>query len=119
MSGTYLIDGQEAPVTAEVQAALTVEAGPPPVPASITNYQARAVLDTLPGSAPGRSLFDDIDEAMRAGKDTPEGKMSWQAWEQANEFTRDGTLVNQLAPTFGLTSEALDELFRQAATISA
>ena len=84
------------------------------VPAVVTNYQARAILMGMPGSAEGRTLFDDIDDALRAA-----GGTAWQAWEYANEIKRDSALVQQVAAQFGLTSEQLDDLFRQAAEIEA
>jgi hypothetical protein len=86
----------------------------PSVPPSITNFQARAVLMSLPGSSPDRTLFDDINEVLKS-----EGGFAWQAWEQANEFTRNGLLVNDMGERFGLTQEELDQMFIQGARIEA
>ena len=80
---------------------------PPAVPAAVTNFQARAVLMQM-------GLFDAVNAALQA-----QGGMSWQAWEQANEFTRNGALLNQMAEQFGLTPAALDALFIAAAQIEA
>lgn len=84
------------------------------VPAEITNFQARAVLMQLEGSAPGRTLFNDIDDALRAS-----GGAAWQAWEYANTVSRNGTLVAEMAAQFGLSDEQLDTWFIQGAAISA
>ena len=84
------------------------------VPPEITNFQARAVLMGMPGSAEGRTLFEDVDDTLRAM-----GGTAWQAWEYANTITRNGVLVQQMAAQFGLTDANLDEMFRQAALVSA
>ena len=84
------------------------------VPASVTNFQARAVLLQMPGSAAGRSLFEDVDDALRGM-----GGAAWQAWEFANEFTRHGALVGQMGANFGMTAAQLDALFTAAAKVSA
>lgn len=93
---------------------------PRPVPASVTNFQARAALMQAPSGTQGVSLFAAIDAALRAGKDAaPEGALAWQAWEQANDFFRDGALVNTLGAQFGLTGAQIDALFREAFAIVA
>ena len=87
-----------------------------PIPVSITNFQARAVLFHMPspsGTA-DRTLFQDIDDALRA-----QGGVAWQAWVFANDVTRDGPLVNAMGANFGLTSDQLDALFIAGAGISA
>ena len=91
-------------------------APPPPVPASVTNFQARAVLMQMPSpsGATGRTLFQDVDDALHA-----EGGVALQAWEYANDVTRDGPLVNSLGARLGMTPEQLDGLFLAAATITA
>ena len=40
--------------------------GKPHVPNEVSNLQARAVLMQMPGSAEGRTLFDDVDDTLRA-----------------------------------------------------
>lgn len=83
-------------------------APPAPVPRVVTNFQARAALMQA-------DLFDTVNTAVMGGTDA----LAKQAWEYANEITRDGALVNSLAAGLGLTAEQLDDLFRQAATIEA
>lgn len=80
-----------------------------PVPASVTNFQARAALLAA-------GLFDQVNDAMLA---KPANSTDRQAWEYANELTRSGTLVNSMAETLGFTAAQLDDLFRTAATIEA
>lgn len=93
--------------------------GRAPVPDRVTNFQARAVLMQTPTATPGVSLFRAIDDTLRAGKDTADGAIGWQAWEQANDFYRDGGLINTLGAQFGLTSGQIDALFRRAAAVVA
>lgn len=76
-------------------------------PRVVTNFQARAALMAI-------GLFDQVDAYCKAT-----GGATLQAWEYANNFYRNGALVNGLAPVFGLTPEQVDELFRQAAQIEA
>lgn len=91
------------------------------VPREVTNFQARAVLMQLPSPTGAASLFHDINAALLAGRDSgdPQGMMAWQAWEQANDFTRHGALVNSMAASFGLTEQQLDDLFIAASQIEA
>lgn len=96
------------PLTPEELAAIAA-ASSPPVPASVTNFQARAALLAA-------GLFGQVDAAIKA---QPQDSPAYQAWEYANDVTRNGTLVNSMAETLGLTSAQLDDLFRQAATIEA
>lgn len=97
-----------------------IKAPPKLVPATITNFQARAALLQTPGPSPGSNLFETVDAALRAGKDADDqGMFAWQAWEQANEFTRDGDLINSLGGSFGLSSDQLDDLFIAGSTITA
>lgn len=88
----------------------------PPVPASITNFQVRAVLMGMPSPTgiAGRTLFQDIDDTLRA-----EGGLAWSAWEYANEVTRGGELVNSLGARLGLSPAQLDQMFTMGAEISA
>ena len=107
-------DGSEfAPITVPTGTAALVALGvTPAVPASITNFQARAVLLQMPGSAAGRTLFQDVDDALRNM-----GGAAWQAWEFANEFTRHGALVGQMGARFGMSDAQLDGLFIAASPI--
>lgn len=86
---------------------------PPPVPREVTNFQTRALLMGLPGSAPGRTLFQDVDDALRAL-----GGVPWQAWEYTTTIPRQSALVAALGAQFNLTEAALDDMFRAAAQIS-
>ena len=123
-----IVDGVEADMPPEIEATLP-QSGAAPVPASVTNFQGRAVLRRrfLPD---GRSMFaavnDELQAAREATKDLPESDarrlgadLAWQAWEQANTLDRDSSLVSTFADRFGLDAAALDDLFREAATISA
>ncbi len=78
-----------------------------PVPAEVTNFQARSVLRA-------QGLLDDVNTAVAAI-----GGEAQDAWEYANVFTRTGALVNAIGTGLGLTEAELDDLFRAAAAVSA
>ncbi|MFP5516922.1 MAG: hypothetical protein ACLGJC_28045 [Alphaproteobacteria bacterium] len=107
----WLIEADAVKVTYELVdlTPAEIEAAKPPVPAAVTNFQARAVLLAA-------GLFDQVDAAIKA---QPVNSNARQAWEYANELTRNGTLVNSVSETLGLTAAQLDDLFRQAAKIEA
>jgi hypothetical protein len=86
---------------------------PPPVPREVTNFQARALLMNMPGSAEGRSLFDDVDDALRAM-----GGIPWQAWEYTTIFPRHSALIAAIAEQLSLTEEQIDQMFIAASAIS-
>lgn len=88
-------------------------APPPPVPREVSNFQVRALLMEMPGNGPGRSLFDDVDDTLRAA-----GGKAWQAWEYTYTIPRGSDLVQAMAAQFNLSDAALDEMFRAAAQIS-
>lgn len=107
--------------------ALVPVAAAPPVPAEVTNWQARAVLRrTFLPDAPDVSLFTRTDATLRRARDETSGlpesdparmraDLHWQAWEQANTFQRHGGLLATFAAGFGLTDADVDEMFRAAA----
>lgn len=79
---------------------------PEPVPEVISRFQARAALLQM-------GLLDDAEALGQAI-----GGLGAMAWQDVNEFRRDSPLVNAMAPQLGLDEEALDNLFRLAATIA-
>ena len=80
-----------------------------PVPQEVTMAQARAALQ-LSG------LLDTISTALAADM-SAQGRVNWQFWEYANMIRRNAPLVTALSGQFGLTSDQIDNLFRQAATL--
>lgn len=103
-------DGPAAFALAAWRAEGNVVAPPPPdaVPVAVTNFQARAALIAA-------GLFETVDAAVKSAADP----VALQAWEYANEVHRHGHLVTSFAARLGLGPEALDALFRRAATIDA
>jgi hypothetical protein len=99
-------------LTAEEIAALP-QPPPPTVPREVTNFQARALLKNMPGSADGRSLFDDVDDALRAM-----GGIPFQAWEYTTVFPRHSALIAAIAVQLSLSESQLDQMFIAAAAIS-
>jgi hypothetical protein len=92
-------------------------ASPPPapndVPREITNFQARALLMQMPGSAADRTLFQDVDDAL-----AQLGGVSWQAWEYTTVFPRNSELIATVAAQFNLTQAQIDQMFIAASTIT-
>ena len=86
------------------------------VPASVTNFQARAVLmgQPSPTGGAGRTMFQDVDDAIRAI-----GGVSVQAWEHAYEVDRSGALVKLMIGKLGMTEARADALFITASTVTA
>jgi hypothetical protein len=81
-------------------------------PREVTNFQARALLKSIPGSADGRSLCDGANDALQAM-----GGVPWQAWEYTTVFPRDSQLIAEIGDQLGLTDAQLDQMFVQAAAI--
>jgi hypothetical protein len=105
-------DRIEVELTPEEIAALP-PALPPSVPQEVTNFQARALLMNMPGSAPGRSLFQDVNDTLQAM-----GGVEWQAWEYTTIFPRNSQLIAAIGAQFNLTDAQLDQMFIAAAAIS-
>lgn len=87
----------------------TPEPTPEPVPQSVTMRQARLALL-------GAGKLADVDTAI-AGLPEPERTAAQIEWEYSQEVHRDRPFVAMLAPALGLSEEALDDLFRVAATL--
>ena len=82
------------------------------VPQEVTNFQARSLLLNMPGSAAGRSLFQDVDDTLRAM-----GGVEWQAWEYTTIFPRNSQLIATLGTQLGLTDAQLDQIFIAASAL--
>jgi hypothetical protein len=101
----------------------------PAASASVTNYQARAVMRQFK-MPDGRSLFTTVDSDLRAAVEATkvldefdpqrvEADLSWQAWEQANTYDRQGAITQLLAGRYGFDEPTTDELFRKAEIVTA
>jgi len=82
---------------------------PPPVPQSVTMRQARLAML-------GAGILSGVEAAIAAMLGD-EGKAAQIEWEYATEVRRDWPLVQNLIPALGMTSEQVDALFVQAATL--
>jgi hypothetical protein len=78
-----------------------------PVPAEVTNFQARAALRRA-------GLLEQVHAALLAA-----GGEAWDAWEYANHISRGSALVRSFAAQLGLTEAQIDDMFRGAALIEA
>ena len=77
----------------------------PKVPQVVTMRQARLALHAS-------GLLDAVNAAI-----TQAGGAAAIEWEYAQELRRDHPLATSLTPALGITSEQLDALFTQAATL--
>ena len=87
---------------------------PPSVPQQVTMVQGALAMHAQPGSAPGKTLLDDVEAAVAAASD-PRIAI---AWSKATTLDRHGLFVVQMAPALGLTDDKLDALFVAASGIS-
>ena len=82
---------------------------PPPIPQSVTRFQALAVL------AAGGYLPTIRTYIATLGEDN----ITRLAWESASEWERTSPTLNALATMLGLTDTEVDDLFVAAAQVSA
>lgn len=94
------------PAAPEVQAP-EVQA-PDPVPQVVSRFQARAALHAA-------GLLSSVEDAIATGADV----FTQIAWADAVEFRRNSPTIATLAASIGLTETQIDDLFRQAAQITA
>lgn len=78
-----------------------------PVPSEVTMRQARLALLAA-------GLLDDVEAAINAMSD-PAKAAARIEWDYSNTLRRDHPLVATLGVGLGLTTEQLDNLFRDAA----
>ncbi|WP_062236365.1 hypothetical protein [Aureimonas sp. N4] len=82
---------------------------PEPVPSAVTMRQARIAL-----SRAGLLSKAEAAIAQMAGQAGEEARIEW---EYAAELKRNHPLIAALGQALGLSAEAIDDLFREAATI--
>jgi hypothetical protein len=82
----------------------------PPVPTNVTMRQARLALLSS-------NLLDDVDTAIAAIPDATQRRAAEIEWEYAQTVDRNSAFTQQLAGGLGLSDEALDNLFTNAATL--
>jgi hypothetical protein len=106
---TWTVEEFEADQQACLNASDVVEEiSTEPVPKTITASQARVALHRLNLLAGATALVD-----------APETHQEIKIfWEYEVELNRDSPALNLMATALGLTSEALDELFRVASKIT-
>lgn len=87
---------------------------PAPGATTLTPAQARIQLFRTPGSAPGKTLLDDVIAAVNAaGGETA----IWFA--EALSWNRHSPYVTAIGKTLKLSAEQIDSLFASAAKIQA
>jgi len=88
------------PTQAEIDAVLA-----PPIPQSVTPYQARAALLAA-------GLLDSVNAAV-----TKAGGQTQLAWEYATTVERSSTFIAAVQPTLGLSDAQVDALFVAATNV--
>lgn len=81
----------------------------PKAPSQVTMRQARLALA-------GVGLLSQVDAAIDS-LDEPQKTAARIEWDYSQVVERDRELVQILGPILGLSDEALDDLFREAATL--
>jgi hypothetical protein len=82
---------------------------PPPIPASVTRFQALATLSAAGHLPTIRTYIATLGE----------DDITRLAWESAAEWERTSPTVNALAAMLGLSDAQVDELFIAASQVSA
>lgn len=97
-----------------ISVAVTYQNLPPlPVPEKISRAQARIILSRKPSQYTGMTMLQAVDDYVTNHGDV-ETKI-W--WTDGSEFHRDNDLLLQVAALLPLTSDQLDDLFREGADI--
>lgn len=107
-----IVDGVEVDMTPEEEAAMLAEweaATAPVVPREVSMAQARLALL-------GAGLLSAVDTAINAMPE-PAKSAARISWEYRQTVRRESELTLSLASALGLTSQEVDELFIQAATL--
>ena len=94
---------------AEVAAHIAPPPPPPSVPQAVSRFQARAALHLA-------GLLEQVETMMANPATDPMARLAWQ---DAQEFRRNSPTVLGMGAALGLSQAQLDDLFIQAATISA
>ena len=84
-------------------------APPPPIPATVTRFQALAILAAGGYLDTVRTYINTLDQ----------NNVQRLAWENATDWERTSPTVNALAAMLGLTDAQVDDLFIAASQVSA
>jgi hypothetical protein len=82
---------------------------PPPIPATVTRFQALAILAAGGYLGTIRTYINTLDV----------NNVQRLAWENATDWERTSPTLNALAQMLGLTDTEVDDLFIAAAQVSA
>ena len=84
-------------------------APPPPIPTTVTRFQALAILAAGGYLDTVRTYINTLDQ----------NNVQRLAWENATDWERSSPTLNALAQMLGLTDAQVDDLFIAAAQVSA
>jgi hypothetical protein len=84
---------------------------PNAVPVEVSNFQGRTMLRKA-------GLFDAVQDSINAIADPLEKAIAQDAFERGT-FSRNSALLASITAELNLTSEQVDEMFRQAVEITA
>ena len=82
---------------------------PPPIPSTVTRFQALAVLAAGGYLDTVRTYINTLDQ----------NNVQRLAWENATDWERSSPTLNALAQMLGLTDAQVDDLFIAASQVSA
>ena len=82
---------------------------PPPIPSSVTRFQALAILAAGGYLDTVRTYINTLDQ----------NNVQRLAWENATDWERSSPTLNALAQMLNLTSAEVDDLFVAASQVSA
>jgi hypothetical protein len=123
-----LIGSELVEASAEFLAALPT-VPPDPVPASVTRFQARAVMRRQV-LEDGRTLLHAVEADLALAAQMTEAlpatdprrlaaEDALEAWGEAAVFERHSATMAQIAARFGFDDATIDEMFRAAAAVTA
>lgn len=104
-----ILEADEEPSAQDV-AALFDGSIQAPVPSFIANWRCKAVLRNM-------GLYDSVLAALNALPE-PQKTIVTTAWNDGADIERNGATLHALAHQLGLSDDQVDDMFRQAATIT-
>lgn len=103
----------------EINEMLSVSEVQATIPQALSRFQALTILK-LTKLDDGNTLYQATDEYINSlDNDSIENITAKTAWETAQEFRRDSTLIQLAEKLFGLSNEQVDDMFIYGAKITA
>jgi len=91
----------------------TIPIWKPPAPISVEMWQAKALLASLPGAEPGKTLLDDANTVVSSLSSTIQ-----MYWEYATSVSSNNSSLIQIASSLNISKQKLLSMFISASRIS-